>query len=387
MAINNSTKTVNLALQGGGAHGAFAWGVLDRLIEDGRLQIDGLTATSAGSMNASVYAYGKMMGGPDGAREALHNFWRKISQAGELYSPIKYMPLSFLLFETWTRLFSPYQFNPFNFNPLRQVLSESVDFEKLVMCKSTNLFINTTNARTGRVRVFRNEEITLDVVLASACLPFLFQAVEIDGEHYWDGGYTGNPPLHPLFYHTQSRDVVILHINPMYQESIPTQAPEIANRINEISFNSSLLKELRAIAFVNKLLEEGWLKDEYRSKLKHVLVHSIHADSALGDLTLASKFNCDWNFLTELRDRGRQTAEQWLDQNFEHIGERATVDLREEYLGESSLGKSARRGRVRDEDALPQPHSGITLQRRIDKPAARSQSGERDAPAASAAIP
>ncbi|MGH8658436.1 MAG: patatin-like phospholipase family protein [Gammaproteobacteria bacterium] len=307
MAITNSTKTVNLALQGGGAHGAFAWGVLDKLIEDGRLQIEGLTATSAGSMNASVYAYGKMIGVPDGAREALHDFWHNISNAGKLWSPIKYMPwempwlngwnsehsLSFLMFETWTRLFSPYQFNPFNFNPLRHVLSESVDFEKLVMCKCTNLFISATNARTGRVRVFRNEEITLDVVLASACLPFLFQAVEIDGEHYWDGGYMGNPVLHPLFYHTQSRDVVILHINPMYQQNIPTKAPEITDRTNEITFNLSLLKELRAIAFVNKLLEEGWLKDEYRSKLKHVLVHSIYADGALGDLTLASKFNCD----------------------------------------------------------------------------------------------
>ncbi len=340
-------KKVNVALQGGGAHGAFAWGVLDKFIEDGRLEVDGLSATSAGSMNAAVYAYGNMIGGPEGAREALHNFWWNISKAGEMYSPMKQMPwelpwlngwnvdnsLSFWLFDTITRMFSPYEFNPFNFNPLREVLIKSVDFEKLVKCTCTNLFISATDVRTGKVRVFRNEELTLDVVLASACLPFLFQAVEINGAHYWDGGYMGNPALFPLFRRTESRDIIIVHINPMFRQDIPMKAVDIIDRINEINFNSSLLFEFRAISFVIKLLEEGWLKDEYRSKLRYMLVHSISADEALGDLSVASKFNCDWPFLTSLRDRGRETAAQWLGENFIHLGKRPTVDLRKEFLG------------------------------------------------------
>ncbi len=342
------TKKVNLALQGGGAHGAFAWGVLDRIIEDGRLEIDGLSATSAGAMNAAVYAYGNMTGGRDGARAALHDFWRNISQAGQLYSPIKSQPwdqlwsngtgrsLLFMAFEAWTKVLSPYQFNPFNFNPLREVLSRSVDFERLTACQCTNLFISATNVRTGRVRVFTNQEMSLDVVLASACLPFLFQAVEIQGAYYWDGGYMGNPALFPLFYHTESRDIVILHINPMYSDDLPTGAPEIQDRINEITFNSSLIKELRAISFVTKLLEEGWLKEEYRSRLRHMLVHSIRADDALAGLSVSSKFDSDWEFLTDLRDRGRETAAHWLAENFIHLGKRATVNLHEEFLGSSS---------------------------------------------------
>lgn len=349
--MKKTVKTVNLALQGGGAHGAFAWGVLDKLLEDGRIAIEGLTATSAGSMNAVVYAYGKMKGGPEGGREALHNYWYNISKAGDMYSPIKLLPwemwqgngnvdhsLSFWLFETMTRLWSPYQFNPFNINPLRNVLLEAVDFDELHACKCTTLFISATNVRTGKIKIFRNEEITPDVVLASACLPLLFQAVEIDGEHYWDGGFMGNPALFPLFYHVNSSDVIILHINPMIQDELPTDPVNIQDRLNEITFNSSLLKELRAVAFVTKLLDEGWLKEEYRSRLKHVLVHSIRADEALMDMSVSSKFNCDWRFLQGLRDKGRDLAARWLDENYRHIGVRSTVDLHNEYLGLSSGG-------------------------------------------------
>lgn len=342
---------MNLALQGGGAHGAFAWGVLDKLIEDGRVEIEGLSATSAGAMNASVYAYGKMTGHEDGARQALHDFWHRISLMGQLYSPPKRMPwefwntngnsddsLAYWMFDTLTRTFSPYQLNPFDFNPLRDVLAASVDFEKLVLCKCTNLFISATNVRTGKARVFINEEMSLDVVMASACLPYLFKAIEIGGEYYWDGGYMGNPALFPLFYHTESKDVIILHINPIHRPELPTTSAEIADRVNEISFNSSLLKELRAIAFVNKLLDEGWVKDEYRARLKHVLVHSIRADAALAGLNVSSKLNCDWDFLTSLRDKGRDAAAQWLEENYQHIGRQSTVDLRTEYLGLSSGG-------------------------------------------------
>ncbi len=338
-------KVVNLALQGGGAHGAFGWGVIDGLLEDGRIEIEGICGTSAGSMNAVVYANGYMEGGPDGAREALHKFWKRISELGRQFSPVQKMPwenlsasenmdnsLMFNLFENFTHIMSPYQFNPFNFHPLRILLEESVDFEKLHACKCSKLFISATNVRTGKVKVFINEEITMDVVLASACLPFLFQAVEINGENYWDGGYMGNPALFPLFYHTDSRDLVVVHINPMERKELPTKPHEIFNRVNEITFNSSLLKELRAIAFVNKILDQGWIKDEHKDKLKHMLVHSIRADKAMCDLSVASKFSTDWVFLQGLRDRGRGVVKEWLEQNFDAINNESTVDLNCEFL-------------------------------------------------------
>jgi NTE family protein len=326
------TKKVNLALQGGGAHGAFGWGVLDRLIEDGRLEIEGVSATSAGSMNAVVYAYGRMRGGADGAREALANFWRNISDAGRLYSPVQ-TPFTYLWFQLITSALSPYEFNPFAFNPLRDVLAKSVDFDAVRACDCVQLFICATDVRTGQPRIFRNEQVTADAVMASSCLPFLFQAVEINGGHYWDGGYMGNPALYPLFRHTQSRDIVIVHINPIVREQLPTTAEQIENRLNEITFNSSLLRELRAIEFVSRLIEEDWLKEEHRGKLKHVLIHSIRADEALYHLSVTSKFSTGWRFLCDLRDRGRAAAARWLEESFDHLGHHSTVDLRSEYLG------------------------------------------------------
>jgi NTE family protein len=229
-------------------------------------------------------------------------------------------------------MFSPYQFNPTNFNPLRQVLEESVDFDELEKCQTTKLFLSTTNVRTGKVRVFRTEEITSDVVMASACLPMLFQAVKIGNDHYWDGGYMGNPALFPLFYHTQSRDLLVVHINPIEREELPTTAADIMNRLNEITFNSSLLKEMRAIAFVTKLIEEDWLQEKYKCKLKHLIMHSIRAEGVLSDLSVASKFNTDWYFLLYLRDLGRDEAGKWLKQNFASIGKRSTIDVRSEFL-------------------------------------------------------
>jgi len=340
----NSSKTINLALQGGGAHGAFAWGVIDKLLEDGRLKIDGLCATSAGAMNACVYAYGNMKGGPEGAREALHNFWWKIHKVSEIYSPVKIWPIekmlslnadqcfSYFLFDSITHLFSPYQFNPLDLNPLKDVLSEEIDFDELHACDSTKLFISTTHVHTGKVRVFENKNVTLDVVLASACLPFLFKAVTIDGEDYWDGGYMGNPALFPLFYHTDSRDVLIVHINPIERLETPKTASEIMNRINEISFNSSLLQELRAIAFVKKLVQNNMITDHFKNDFKDVLVHSIRSDKILAEFSVASKFDADWQFLTKLRDKGRDAMEAWLNDNFENVGIRDTVDLDHEFL-------------------------------------------------------
>ncbi len=346
---SNHHKTINLAIQGGGSHGAFAWGVMDRLIEDGRLKIDGLCGTSAGAMNAVVFAYGNMVGGAEGARTALHEFWKKVSDAGAVFNPISRAPWqkmfgryiqenswSFNLFDIISKMYSPYQFNPINFNPLRDVLAECVDFDVLKRCQETRLFISTTKVRSGNVRVFKTDEISLDVVMASACLPQLFQAVDVGGEHYWDGGYMGNPALFPLFYHTDTRDVVIIHINPLKRDTLPTDAEDITDRLNEITFNSSLLAEMRAIAFVTKLIEENWLKDEFKDRLKNVIMHSIRADRVLEDLKVASKFNCNWDFLTDLRDRGRATADQWLKENYEHIGKKSTVDLHRDFLDTGS---------------------------------------------------
>lgn len=340
-----ATKTINLALQGGGAHGAFSWGVLDGLLDDGRIEIEGVSGTSAGAMNAAVYAYGAMEGGADGARQALENFWREMSLAGDAFSPVKQLPwenalgpysmnasLTFNIFDNITRMFSPYEWNPFNFNPLRDIVERSVDFEKLHECTSTKLFISATNVRNGKVKVFSNEDVTLDAIMASACLPFIYKAVEIDGEHYWDGGYTGNPALFPFFYRCQSRDVLVVHVNPMEREDVPMSAPEIMNRINEVSFNASLIREFRAIDFVAKLIDEEWLKDEYKDRLRKILVHSIRSDDALEDLSVASKFDLGWTFLQELRDRGRKEAKCWLERHFDDLGERATVDLKNEYL-------------------------------------------------------
>ena len=338
-------KRVNVALQGGGSHGAFVWGVLDKFLEDGRLEIEGLSGTSAGSMNAVAYAYGKLMGGPDGARQALHDFWKRLSDSGGLFGAMQRPPwnsywkmfssdrtLPLKMFKMLTGSMSPYQWNPQNVNPLRDALVATVDFDVLNTCKDTKLFLCATNVRTGKARVFYTHEITADVVIASACLPNIFQAPVIDGDPYWDGGYIGNPVLYPLFYHTVSRDVIILHVNPIERAGIPMTPPEIDNRVNEIAFNSSLMKELRAVAFVTKMLAEGWIKDEYQGKLKHVLIHSVRSDKALMNLGAPTKFTVDWDFLTDLRDRGRETAEQWLAENYDSVGVRPTVDLYHEFL-------------------------------------------------------
>lgn len=334
-------KLVTLAIQGGGAHGAFAWGVLDRLLEDRCFYVEGISGTSAGSLNATVLAYGLLQGGREGARAALAKFWKDVSDAGILFNPCKQMPwekffygnkmeqsIAFKWFETITRAFSPYQLNPFDFNPLREVLLANVDFARLQECQVTKLFLSATNVRTGQVRVFRTDEITPEVVGASACLPFIFKAVEIDGEYYWDGGYTGNPSLFPFFYYAQSQDIIIIHINPIERAAPPTMPDEIFNRINEISFNNSLLKELRAIAFVQKLLDEGMLKEEFRDQFKYVYLHDISADTALDDLSVASKTSSDWDFLVMLKNRGRAKANEWLVRNYDKVGVESSFDLK-----------------------------------------------------------
>ncbi len=335
------TKTINLALQGGGAHGAFAWGVLDRLLEDERIAFEGLSATSAGAMNAVTLAYGMTLGGREGAKKALMQFWRRVAHAG-MMSPLQPTWFerathnhslegspAFQMFDLISRLYSPYQFNPMNYDPLRQVLEQSVDFEKLQQDSALKLFLSATNVRTGKVKVFGNDEISVDAVMASACLPFMFQAVTINGEDYWDGGYMGNPAIFPLIYKCESRDIVVVHINPMERTETPTNARDILNRINEISFNSSLMREMRAIAFVTKLIDDGTIDD---GKMKRMLIHAIEGQDFMSELGVSSKMNADWEFLTHLRDVGRERAEQWLDDNFDALNIRTSVDLDALYL-------------------------------------------------------
>jgi NTE family protein len=338
---NQAVKTLNLALQGGGAHGAFAWGVLDRLLEDERLNFDGVTATSAGAMNAVVFAYGLSVGGREGAKTALSNFWRRVAHAS-LFSPLQptlvdrlthnhaleFSPV-FVMFDLMTRVFSPYELNPLNNNPLRRILEDSVDFDRLRREPPVKLFLSATNVRKGKVRVFETQEITSDVVLASACLPFMFQAVEIEGEPYWDGGYMGNPAIFPLIYKCASRDVVVVHVNPIMRAETPRTARDILNRVNEISFNSSLMREMRAIRFVTSLIEEGVVSD---GRMKRMNVHSIEAEEFMRKLGVSSKLNPDWEFLTHLRDVGRESAEAFLERHYEDLNERSTVDLEERYL-------------------------------------------------------
>jgi NTE family protein len=322
-------KRINLALQGGGSHGAYAWGIIDNFLQDGRIEIEGISGTSAGSVNAVVFAYGYLIGGREGAREMMAKFWKTLSDVRAGFAT----PEAFKYFKMMTGSVSPYQWNPWNLNPFRETVEKVVDFERLRQSKGgIKLFLAATNVETGKARIFTNEEITSDVVMASSCLPFLFQAVEIEGQHYWDGGYMGNPVLYPLFYHTDARDVIILHINPIVRKGVPRTAPEIENRLNEITFNASLIKEIRAIAFVTKMLEDGWLKTEFSGKLKNVLMHSIRADKVLADLGVPSKFSTEWKLLEELRERGRKECQTWLDEHFKDLGKRSSVDLRTEFL-------------------------------------------------------
>jgi len=337
-----ATRRLNLALQGGGAHGAFAWGVLDRLLEEERLEFDGISATSAGAMNATVMVYGYQQGGRAGAKLALGNFWRRIAHAASRtpFQATWWDKLTgnrsldnspaFVWLDFVTRVLSPYQLNPTDWNPLRDVLAASVDFDAMKRGKlPIKLFLCATNVRTGKVKVFDESELSVDAVLASGCLPFLFKAVEIDGEAYWDGGYMGNPAIYPLVYHCDAADVMVVHINPIMRKELPVTAGEILNRINEISFNSSLMREMRAISFVTRLIDDGEVEMD---RLKRLYIHAISAEERMQEFSVLSKFNADWDFLLELKEVGRSHADAWLKENFDSIGRRSTIDINKTYL-------------------------------------------------------
>lgn len=230
----------------------------------------------------------------------------------------------------WRGQASPYELKPFNLNPLRDLIGDFVDFDKVRDCADMPIFLAATNVETGRVRVFPREEITLDAVMASACLPLLYQAVEIGGEAYWDGGYMGNPVLFPFVDHSPCDDIVIVQINPVVRPGVPRTAPEILNRINEITFNSALLRKLSAIDFVSRLVEEGKLAEGAHRAMR---IHMIEARDEMLPLGATSKLNAEWEFLAHLRDIGRSAAERWIARHFDDVGARSTVDLREMFRG------------------------------------------------------
>jgi NTE family protein len=325
---------VDLALQGGGSHGAFTWGVLDRLLEENWLDIEAISGTSAGAMNAAVMAHGHLAGGAEGARAALAAFWRRVSDGAAL-SPLRRTPLDVLLgrwtldnspaylaMDLATRVFSPYDLDFGMPNPLAAILAESIDFERL-RSSPIKLFITATNVHTGRPRVFRNADLSPDALLASACLPFMFQAVEIDGQAYWDGGYSGNPTMTPLINECVSDDTIIVGINPVERTGTPKSARDILNRLNEVAFNAVLLKELAMIALLRDVADPGNEQNAHWAKMR---VHLVRSEM-LTTLGASSKLNAEWDFLTMLRDEGRRAAGDFLATHGEALGRRSTLPI------------------------------------------------------------
>jgi NTE family protein len=325
---------VDLALQGGGAHGAFTWGVLDRLMEEPGLQIEGISGTSAGAMNAAVLISGQAAGGADGAKAALEQFWKRVSDAA-LLSPFRRTPLDVML-GRWTldtspifvtldlmaRIFSPYDLNPHGANPLRDILADCIDFWRVAKSQ-VKLFVTATNVHTGRGHIFRNAELTPEVLLASACLPTLFQAIEIDGEAYWDGGYAGNPTITPLIQECSSSDTILVQVNPIERPGTPRSARDIINRVNEVSFNATLLKELRMMAVLRQVADPGNSEGARWAKMR---IHRI-SSATMTELGYSSKLNAEWDFFVMLRNEGRRSAEAFLAAHRGDLGARSTLDL------------------------------------------------------------
>lgn len=335
-------KRINLALQGGGAHGAYTWGVLDRLLEEEDVIIEGVSGTSAGAMNAAMLVNGFTKGGREGARRDLETFWRRVSELAALSPMHKSIPERMLtgwnmdfspayhMFDMLSRIFSPYVLNPLNINPVRLIVDELLEPDALKAATEIKLFISATHVASGQARVFHCHEISTDVLIASATIPFFFQAIEIEGEHYWDGGYMGNPAIWPLIYHCKSEDLVLVQINPIHREGeVPKTAHEIINRLNEITFNSSLIAEMRAIDFVSKLLAQGRLEHD---RYKDMRVHLIYSSEELHSLNASSKVNADWDFFLYLKNIGRNEADQWLKNHWKDVGVQSSINIRDKFL-------------------------------------------------------
>jgi len=340
-AASLQRKPIGLALQGGGSHGAFTWGVLDRLLEVDCFDYQGIVGTSAGAMNAAALAYGLKAGGPQAARDALRTYWELMMKTGA-FAPwpswvdrmigdgnMNHSPM-FALGDALTRVMSPYQLNPLGFNPIQPVIEKVVDFDALQRLKDVGpkLFLCATNVMNGRVKVFEGEGLSVKAVLASACLPFMYQAVEIDGEHYWDGGYMGNPPIFPIFYNCDVRDVLIVQITPINLDKLPTTATEIFDRINGLSFNSSLMREMRVIQFINGLVKKGF---DDGGKLKEAFIHTIDAEDVMNKLGASSQANLDRDYITRLFELGRERAQGFLDAHFAQVGVGSSTDIAQRF--------------------------------------------------------
>ena len=359
---------VNLALQGGGSHGAFTWGVLDALLDDGRIDLEGISGTSAGAMNAVALAHGfaqaqgqSRLALRASARQSLTDFWNGVVSMGALSSTLAgahRVPFDLLfgglsaltgsaspsqilsdaVTNFWTQAVSPYQSNPLDINPLRNFLERQVDFERLAAYQALKVFVVATKVSTGKAEVFSGVRLTADAVMASACLPTVFQAVEIEGEHYWDGGYAGNPAIHPLIYQCTSADVMLVQINPIERHQLPTTAASILDRVNEITFNATLIAEMRAIAFVKRLLLNGKLDP---ARYKNVLMHRIDGGEALEAYPASTKSNTDAALIHTLRDLGRTSAQQWLKKHYAAIGVACSVDIAADYLDDLRMPETS----------------------------------------------
>jgi NTE family protein len=328
----HTKKTLTLALQGGGVHAAFSWGVIDQLLADGRVDIKAMSATSSGAMLAAVMAQGMHDGGVEGARDALKAFWKKVSVvSGMLPLRMKVVDKflghvgldlspSTMALDVITRIFSPYQFNLFDINPLRGIVEELVDFSMLNKNSPIALYINATHVRTGKGKVFEAPHLSLDAVMASGCLPYMFKTVEVDGEPYWEGSFSACPALSPLVNNAHSSDLLLIQTHPSYVDEVPIHAADILDRATEMSFNAVLQQELKTIALYNQMIERAQLDQQ------PMLIHSIDAGDMLTSLGRSSKMNADWDFLVYLHDLGTQAASDWMEKNYELIGKSSSYD-------------------------------------------------------------
>jgi NTE family protein len=330
-----TTRFLNLALQGGGAHGAFTWGVLDALLEDSAFEFEGVSGTSAGAMNALCLAHGLMTGGRDGARETLARFWTSVAASSPFASSGETgtgMNQALQLMLLWTNHLSPEQLNPFDLNPLRDILDEQFDFARLRRESPVKLFIAATHANSGKLRLFRNQELSVDTLLASACLPTIHRTIVIDGEPYWDGGYSANPAVFPLAYQCDSPDILLILLTPLRYTETPVSAQDIRQRLLELSFNSTFLREMRMFAHLREEASTSWLSrwlpvGRLERRIKHLRFHAISAEDLLGELPAGSKLTVNLPFFERLRDSGRGHAQRWLDEHRSSVGERPTLEL------------------------------------------------------------
>ena len=354
-------KSINLALQGGGSHGAFTWGALDALLADGRVRIEGISGTSAGAVNAVALAHGFAQkphdetGGREAARASMRRMWAEIVRLGSLETlqqnlsnifwpgiPKEFAPTN-LMANAWSSLASPYQLNPLGINPMHKLLEQEIDFAAISRLELPRVFVSATHVKTGKAEIFTGKKLSAAAVMASACLPMLFQAVEIDGQPYWDGGYSGNPALTPLINACSSADIVLVQINPIKRDAVPKTPHDILDRVNELTFNASLLSQMRTIDFINRLLDDGRLGHEtpqhaHLSAYRRVLMHRIDGGQALEHYPASSKVSTNGVMIQKLFELGAQSAKRWLSRNFEALGSQATVNIRRDYLDDMQLG-------------------------------------------------